>query len=712
MISRRYIAAALLLATSACQQQKFDRSGDDWPYYLGNPEQTHYSTLDQITPANVHQLQIAWTYDSGKAIDGPYAKADAEGNPLVVGERMWVISPTGRLICLNAETGTERWAFDPAPENGGKAARLRGVSYWKDGTRERILFTSGSDLLSVDAATGKPDSGFGAGGRVDLRQGFDDRPPETVTIANVTPGAIYQDLIILGSTGMAPGDIRAFDVRTGRLRWTFHTIPPAGEPGSETWPKDARKTINGANAWAGMTLDVDRGLVFIPTASPGMAINDFVGADRPGSNRFANSIIALDAATGKLRWDFQTVHHDLWDRDLPTPPTLVTVKRDNRAIPALVQTTKSGLVFILNRETGAPLFPVVEQAVPASDMPGEQAWPTQPVPTWPTPFARQRLTADLLTTRTPSAHAAVAAEFSQKRSRGPFDPPSLQGTILLPGMDGGAEWGGQAYDPETGLLYVNSNEMAWTLKLNPYTPPPPTAGSAQLTYSANCAACHGQDRKGQPPTIPGLLQVKLSHEAVVRQIAKGSGRMPGFGATLSKEEIGGLAEWLITGKQTVAPVGDRNPLAVFAKPGARYIFDGYKRFLDPDGYPAIKPPWGTLNALDVSTGKWVWRIPFGEYPELVAQGLRNTGSENYGGAVVTKGGLLFIGATSFDRKFHAYDKRTGKLLWEKVLPEAANATPATYTVNGRQFVVVQAGGGKDFNGPNGGKIFAFALPRR
>lgn len=690
--------------------------GADWAYYHGDPGGSHYSALSQINTTNVGKLAVAWTYDSGNATGNEFAKPDMEGNPLIVDGRMWIVSPAGRLICLDAVSGQEKWVFDPAPENAGKAARLRGVSYWRGGGDERILFTSGRDLLSVDAKTGKLDPAFGNGGRVDMRQGL-GRDPNTISVSNVSPGAVYKDIIIMGSTGLLPGDVRAFDVRTGKIRWSFHTIPHPGEPGYDTWPKDAWKTMNGANVWAGLTLDAERGIVYLPTGSGGMGIRDFYAIDRPGSNRFASSLIALDAATGKLKWDFQTVHHDLWDRDLPTPPTLVTVKRNGRDIPAIAQATKSGFVFILDRVTGKPLFPVEERPVPRSDIPDEKAWPTQPFPVLPEPFARQRLTADMLTTRTPAAHAAVAAEFAKKRSAGQFVPPSLQGSILFPGMDGGAEWGGQAYDPETGLLYVNANEMAWTVKLNPMQAAQPTDGPAQTLYTQNCAACHGADRKGQPPTIPGLTDLgRLGHDAVVRQIANGSGRMPGFKGTISDPQIETLTQWLLTGKEGAgqeAP-GDRSMhamLATLVAPGSKYVFDGYKRFLDPDGYPAVKPPWGTLSALNVSTGKWVWKIPFGEYPELAAKGLRNTGSENYGGGVVTRGGLLFIGATSFDRKFHAYDKRTGKLLWETTLPAAGNATPATYMVNGRQYIVIQAGGGKDSKGPTGGKIVAFALPR-
>jgi len=691
----------------------------DWPYYNGDPGGSHYSRLDQINTSNVAQLAVAWTYDSGDAISGDlFSASDMELNPLVVDGRMWMVSPKGCLICLDAETGRELWTFNPSPELVSSKQRLRGVSFWTDGRARRILFTYGHELISVDAGTGRPDLAFGTEGRVDLRKGF-GRPVDQVTAANVSPGAVYRDLIIMGSTGQLPGDVRAFDVRTGKIRWSFHTIPHPGEPGYETWPKDAWKHENGANVWAGLTVDTASGLVFLPTASIGMGMRVFYGAGRKGANRFADSLIALDAVTGRRRWDFQTVHHDLWDRDLPTPPTLVTVRRGGKAIPAIAQATKSGFVYILDRHTGVPLFPVRETRVAASDVPGETAWPTQPIPVMPAPFARQRLTPDILTTRTPQAHDAVAAQFAKVRSAGQFVPPSLQGSIIFPGLDGGAEWGGQAYDPETGLLYINANEMAWTLTLKPRPKPVAGNGGAAL-YAQNCAACHGDNREGSPPTVPALTSAgRLGHAAIVRQVTMGSGRMPGFGGALPAGDIDRLALWLEHGDAAAAPplmaVSGRGELAASlagTQQQDAYVFDGYKRFLDPDGYPAVKPPWGTLSALDVSTGRYVWKIPFGEYPELAAQGLRNTGSENYGGGVVTGGGLLFIGATSFDRKFHAYDKRSGALLWETVLPAAGSATPATYAAHGRQFVVIAAGGGKDVKGPVSGKIVAFALPHQ
>ncbi|TCP30663.1 PQQ-binding-like beta-propeller repeat protein [Sphingomonas sp. BK235] len=707
------LAGALLLGTGAAPRQAerdgadATYSGDDWPYYHGNPGATHFSTLDQIDTRNVARLVKVWEYDSGDAFGEGASQSDMQSNPLVIAGWMYLVTPKGRLVALDAATGRERWSYDPAVTPVATRQRLRGVSYWSGAGARRILFTFGQELISVDADTGRPDPRFGRAGRVDLREGF-GRPLERLTVNNVTPGAVFEDLIIMGSTGHTPGDVRAFDVRTGAIRWTFHTIPHPGEAGAETWPRDAWKTEIGANVWAGLTVDVARGLVFLPVASSGMGDRDFYGPTRTGANLFANSLVALDARTGRRRWHFQSVHHDLWDRDFPAQPTLVTV----RGVPAIAQTTKSGLVYVFDRRDGRPLFPIEERPVPPSDMPGEHAWPTQPMPTGIAPFARQRLTPADVTRRTPAAHRAVTATLATLRNRGPFDPPSLQGTVLLPGMDGGAEWGGAAYDPETGLLYVNANEMAWTLRLKP-RPARVAGGGGAALYANHCAACHGVDRAGDPPQVPGLRDVaaRLSADQLDRQITRGGGRMPGFGGTLSRAQVAELVGYLRGDAPPPAPRGNEAApaaaaaLATFDEP---YVFDGYHRLLDPDGYPALTPPWGTLSALDVNTGRWVWRRPLGRYPEL---GPEETGSENYGGAVVTKGGLLFIAATVYDRRFRAFDKRDGRLLWSTELPAAGLATPATYAVNGRQFVAIAAGGGKDRKRRPGGSVVAYALPR-
>ena len=704
----RLLAAVSVGGWLAAGQAAPDQSGNDWPWYHGNPHGTHYSTLDQINTGNVKRLKVAWTFDSGDAFGDGGNQSDMQSNPLVIADRFYFVSPTGRLFCLNAATGEKRWVFDPAfGEAVNTRQRLRGVSYWRDGQDERIFLTFRGFLMAVDARTGKLIEGFGTQGRIDMREGL-GRDPDSVFVGSVSPGVVYKDLIIMGSTGNTPGHIRAYDVRTGAQTWIFHTIPHPGEAGYETWPRDAWKTAMGANAWSGLTLDPEHGIVYVPLGSAGMGDKDFYGGDRAGDNLFGTSLVALDAGSGKRLWHFQLVRHDIWDRDPPTPPTLVTVNRDGKRIPALVQPTKAGVVYILDRLTGKPLFPLAELRPPASDIPGEPTAESQVLPTLPRPFARQHLSADMLTNRTPQAHKDAVATFSALRSRGPFDPPSLQGTILFPGMDGGAEWGGAAYDPTTGVMYVNANEMAWIVKLKAH--PPVVAGkSGQALYLNTCAACHGSEGKGSPPEFPSLAGVsgRLTQDQLRRQIQKGGGRMPGFGNTLSDADVDAIIAYLGGDSAQTAPKGTP---AYPSSNGDPYVFAGYTRFLDEEGYPAITPPWGTLTAIDVSTGKTLWSQPFGEYPELAAQGLKNTGSENYGGAVVTKGGLLLIGATVYDNQFRAFDKNSGKLLWQTTLPAAGLATPATYLVGGKQYVAIGAGGGKNGKARPGGSIVAFSLP--
>lgn len=683
----RRLAFFLVVVPALLEAQ---RGSVDWPAYGGGSDNIRYSTLDQITPGNVGQLQVAWTYETRDEFPG----SEMQANPIVVDGMLYATTPKLRVIALDAATGRERWSFDPNTiDNRPGRYRHRGVTVHKD----RVFATQRNNLWALDLRTGKPIPSFGDGGRVDLRKGL-DRPVEGVSVSASTPGVIFDDLLILGSTvseslPSSPGDIRAYDTTSGALRWIFHTIPRPGEFGYETWPPDAYKTAGGANAWAGLTVDTKLGIVF---GSTGSAAFDFYGSNRHGDNLFANCVLALDARTGKYVWHFQTVKHDLWDMDLPAPPTLVTVTRGGRAVDAVAQITKTGFVFLFERRTGTPLFPIEDRAVPASALAGEQTSPTQPYPLKPPPFTRQALSEDMLTTRTPEAHAAALETFRKYKSRGMFSPPSLDGLIIFPGVDGGGEWGGPAFDPEHALLYVNANEMAWLQRMIPR--------DDRSLYNNACASCHREDLTGTPGQIPTLVGVgtRRTPEEIAGVIRQGTGKMPGFAEMLEGGSITDLVNFLITGRDAnLSAGGNPNWLS--------YRNDGYTIFLDPEGYPAISPPWGTLTAIDLNTGDFRWRIPFGEYPDLTAKGITNTGTDNYGGPVVTANGLLFIGATTYDKKFRAYDKLTGKLLWEAPLPASGNATPSLYMVNGRQFVVIACGGGKN-GAPSGGTYVAFALP--
>jgi quinoprotein glucose dehydrogenase len=658
-----------------------------WPMH-GGVDNIRYSPLTQINRSNVAGLKVAWTYDSHDAFKG----SEMQSNPVVVDGVLYATTPTLHVVALNASTGRELWNFDPSNGAGARTRfRHRGVTVHED----RVFVTYRNFLYALDKRTGQPVATFGASGRVDLREGL-GMPAERASVSASTPGAIFEDLLILGSSVPetlpgTPGHIRAYDVHTGRLRWIFHTIPQPGEFAYDTWPPEAYKLIGGANAWAGVTVDVKNAMVF---AATGSASFDFYGVNRHGDNLFANCVLALDARTGRRIWHFQGLRHDVWDWDFPAAPSLVTVKRNGRSVEAVAQITKQGYVFVLDRKDGKPLFPVATRRVPPSAVEGERLAENQPYPTKPPPFTRQGLTESMLTTRTPQAHAAVLERFRQFGA-GMFEPPSERGIIVFPGFDGGAEWGGAAFDPGSALLFVNSNEMPWIVRLIP--------NNDTSLYKVNCASCHREDRKGSPsaPSLEGVGD-RRSRDEMATIIREGTGRMPAF-PDMGGRNIADLVDFLITGKDKGA-----DPAVTSDPSWLRYRIDGETLFRDPDGYPPITPPWGTLSAIDLNAGTIRWKIPFGEYPELAAKGMKNTGSDNYGGPLATAGGLLFIAATNFDRKFHAYDKLTGALLWETTLPAAGNATPATYSIDGRQYIVIVCGGGKN-GAPSGSSIVAFTL---
>jgi quinoprotein glucose dehydrogenase len=687
------LLCTVLFPAANLQGQK--RENHDWPVWGGQPENMHYSKLAQINRQNVKKLAVAWTFDTGEP-------GGLQTSPIIVGNVLYGITPAQKIFALDAATGKLLWKFD----SGIKGTQPnRGLSYWSGGKDKRILAGVMNFLYALDAQTGKPIPEFGDDGRIDLRRDL-GREADVQSIALTSPGVVYKDLIIVGGRNpetlpAPPGDVRAYDVRSGKLRWSFHTIPHPGEFGYDTWPADAWKTSGAANNWAGMVVDQQRGIVFVPTGS---AAFDFYGADRVGDDLFANSMIALNANTGQRVWHFQAVRHDIWDRDFPSAPVLITVQHNGKDVDAVAQTTKQGFVYLFDRITGEPLLPIEYHKYPASTITGEVAASEQPLPTKPLPYARQRLTADMLTNRTQEAHQWAAEQFRRARSEGQFVPFSVgQDTVIFPGFDGGAEWGGPAFDPESAMIYINSNEMAWMAALAENT----ETNGPKAIYLSQCGVCHGDKMTGSPPDIPSLIGVggRLSADQITATIKSGKGRMPSF-PNLSGEQLILLVEFLNNGERK--ELGSAGP----ELPGMKYRFSGYRRFLDPEGFPAIAPPWGTLNAINLNTGEYIWKINLGQYPALAAIGMKNTGTENYGGPIVTAGGLVFIGATSFDKKFRAFDKSTGELSWETTLPFAGNATPATYEVKGRQFIVIAAGGGKDPKSPSGGVYVAFALRKK
>jgi glucose dehydrogenase len=631
MTIQRMMAAALRLGVAAASattaatgdlpagQNPTATTNVGWAVQRGDPGGTQYSPLAQIHAANVHRLEPAWVYRTGDAT----ARSNMHVNPVVVDGVMYVTTPSLKTVALDGSTGRERWAFDPARYNERNAVirlRNRGVTYWKGAGGERIFDFVKDRVYALNAESGQLITSFGKGGYIDLREnlGVD---PATVSLEMTSPGAVFKDLLIVGSRvnesyDASPGHIRAYDAATGKLRWVFHTIPQEGEFGHDTWKWVKGENYGGANAWGGITVDEKRGWVF---AATGSATDDFYGAFRLGANLFSDSILALDATTGERKWHFQTVHHDLWDYDNPPAPILATITSGGTTRDVVVQLTKMGFTFVLDRDTGASLFPVEEVPVPASTVPGESAWPTQPIPLKPRPLVRQSLTEADLTNISPQSHEYALREFAKYRSGSIYTPPSLQGTLTLPGHLGGSEWHAGSFDPALNVLYVNVNDAPTINRLKPAS-------------------------KSGVPSAPD-----------------------------------------------------------------RYTIEEYTVFTDQNGVPAIAPPWGTLNALDLASGDLLWKVPLGEYPQLVAKGIRNTGSMNFGGAVATAGGVVFIAATA-DEKFRAFESHSGRVLWEYQLPAGGYATPSVYMVGGREYVAIAAGGGGKNATRSGDAILAFALP--
>lgn len=708
---------------SADQKPELNR---DWPTYGGNHAGNRYSPLTQINTGNVKNLQVAWMYDASEQFAGnepkPSRAMEIQCQPIVIDGILYATTPGLKAFALRAATGEPLWKFDPFTDKQARYRPNRGVMYWADGGDKRILYVAGPHLYALDAKTGKLIDSFGKNGKVDLHDGLETIPNREIkdlAITSTTPGVIYKNTVVMGTTvseygDALPGHVRGYDVRTGRIAWTFHTVPQPGEFGYDTWPPEAYKKIGGANSWAGMVLDEKRGVVYLGTGSPSV---DFYGGARQGMNLFSDCILALNAETGKMQWYYQTIHHDLWDNDLPCPPNLVRVKHNGKLVDAVAQTTKDGLVYVLDRDTGASLFPVEERPVPTDGVPGEHPWPTQKFPLKPLPFARQVYTEADLPDLTPEARAFAEKRFLETRRGHKYIPPSIEGTLLF-GISGGAEWGGNAADPE-GILYQNANEMPWDLKMTDIASL--TRESASLgnsLYLTNCSPCHGLDRKGSGQEYPSLLNIdkKLPFKEILSVLETGRGRMPSF-RHLPEKERTAIVAFLVNKEKETRLVKHEDDHSLSGPPAASeddfpyvppYSNNGMKKFKDPQGYPAIKPPWGTLNAIDLNTGEYVWRVPLGEFPELTKKGIPITGTENYGGPIVTAGGLVFIAGTK-DERIRAFDKKTGRVVWEYQLPAGGFATPCTYMVNGKQYIVIAAGGAKNGHKP-GGNYVAFALP--
>jgi len=707
-----------LLFLVACSNKKEPYTS--WEVFGGSKENIHYSTLSQIDTANVQQLQVAWTYHTGDEDTAHHSQIQC--NPIIIDNVLYGSTPKMKLFAVDAASGKPIWVFNPLDSVDIDKRMFfvlnnsRGLTYWTDGKDDKRLYlTAGSNLYCINATDGKQISGFGNKGKIDLHDGL-GRDVKDLFVTSTSPGMIYKDLIIMGTrvsegSDAAPGHIRAYDVRTGEQKWIFHTIPHPGEFGYDTWEDSiAYKNIGGANAWSGFSLDEKRGILFAPIGS---ASFDFYGGKRKGTTLFSDCLLALDAATGKRIWHFQDIHHDVWDKDLPTPPALVTVMRDGKQVDAVAQTTKTGFVFLFERETGKPLFPIEEKQVPVNtELLGEKLYPTQPVPTLPKPFARQVVNDSDLNDLIPdSSYQDLRKKFLSYKSGNMFNPPSKQGTVIFPGFDGAAEWGGPAFDPNTGWLYVNANEMPWVLTMievkNEVPKKENYLEAGKRLYKQNCMSCHGPDRKGSG-NFPTLIDVHKKYNEVqfAAMVSTGRRMMPSF-SQLSELEKSAISSFVLEMKAE-----QQKPFVELPKPvdtfrHLPYSITGYNKFLTKEGYPAIKPPWGTLSAINLNTGDIEWKITLGEYPEFKQKGIF-TGTENYGGPIVTANGLLFIAATR-DGKFRVFNKRNGKLLWETNLPAAGFATPSLYSVKGKEYIVIACGGGK-LGTASGDSYVAFALP--
>jgi Glucose dehydrogenase len=709
-ISMAFVLGSILFS---CKQKENKYS--TWENFGGTKDNIHYSSLTQIDTSNVQQLKVAWVYHTNDADTVNHSQIQC--NPLIVDGIVYGTTPQLKLFAVDGATGTQKWVFNPIDTIAGKKSTFfimnncRGVAYWSDGNNKRILYTVGSNLYSINAENGRPDTAFGDAGKIDLHDGL-GRDVQKLFVTATSPGIVYKDLIVMGTrvdegAAAAPGHIRAYDVHTGKIKWIFHTIPYPGEEGYDSWDdKEAYKHIGGANCWSGFSLDEKRGIVF---AATGSASFDFYGGKRLGNDLFANCILALNANTGKRIWHFQGVHHDVWDRDFPAAPLLVTIRKDGNTIDAVAQVSKSGFVYLFDRTTGKPIFPIREVSVPSDTLNGERLSPTQPIPEKPAPFVRQIFSEKDINPLLPDSSIQIIKNKLRTYATGNmFNPPSKNGTIVLPGLDGGGEWGGASFDPSTGLLYINANEMAWVITIVDLKDKSPAnetyIDAGKRLYQLNCMSCHGPNREGSGnyPTLVGINK-KYSEPQLYQLISSGRRMMPAF-SQLPEQDKKAIASFVLDINRKEKYV--RTITVDEQYTHLPYTISGYNKFLASDGLPALAPPWGTLSALNLNTGEYVWKDTLGDDKRFASRGV-HTGSENYGGPVTTAGGLLIIAATK-DSKLRIFNKRTGQLLKEIELPVPAFATPSIYEVKGKEYIVVACGGGK-LGATSGDAYMAFSL---
>jgi quinoprotein glucose dehydrogenase len=707
---------AVIVLLSLFGYATFNVESSTWRHYGGSPDQSKYFTASQITKENVNQMQVAWVYPTVDSLPNFFS-------PIVVDTIMYVMAKNSSLVAINALTGKEIWIHANL-----QGLTRRGINYWesKDRKDRRLLFTLNNSLQAIDALTGKSIMTFGTNGYVDMREGLDRHPSTIRRMQAMMPGVIFEDLVIMGSAPgegyfSAPGHVRAYSVVTGKRLWTFHTIPHPGEYGYETWPKDAYKYVGGTNVWSEISVDTKRGIAYLPIGSP---TYDYYGADRLGKNLFGNSLVAVNARTGKRIWHFQTVHHDLWDYDIASAPQLITVNRNGRKIDAVAVATKHGFMFVFDRVTGTPIFPIEEKPFPASTMPGEKAWPTQPIPTFVPSFTRHEVTKETLNPYYSEEEKQKWYKRIDSAKSGLFIPPSDKyETIMMPGALGGVNFGNTASDPGKGMVYILTQEYPSIYKLERIKSPQETMSAtdvekAKTLYATVCKSCHGDNMTGRgiAPSVVNSGQ-RILFDDFKTLIAVGRGQMPGF-AHVDEQSVTAIYRYLggnpnarfggfggrrttevrmpdgpvvASGGATIKPDEKPQPSMTDYPLGVAHPKNRYTTDYGTSWPEMLSPTWASVMAYDLNTGTVKWRQPLGEDPKAVAAGDKNAGAPNGSqrkGIVVTSTGVLFCNGKG--GKLYAYDADNGKLLWETTLSHESNAQPIMYELNGKQYLVLNA----------------------